>query len=94
MYEEKVIAEGYRSVTWHALAFDAIWTLANGLNLTETMRKSKTSEEIRKETNCGNLTGELVPLNEFEYSNAFMGCIMKYNFHQTKFLGVTVRYIT
>ena len=74
----------------YAIAFDAIWTLAKGLNHTEMMRLSKTDNEIGKETGCSKLAGKLVPLNEFEYSNAFMGCVMRYNFHQTDFLGMTV----
>ena len=45
---------------------------------------------IEKITNCTDLYGELVSLNEFNYSNAFMGCVIKYNFHQVNFSGMAV----
>ena len=90
MYTTKATNEGFNQVTVYAIAFDAIWTLAKALNYTETMRKSKNTQQIVAETNCSNLEGELVPLNEFEYSNAFMGCVLRYSFHQTRFLGMTV----
>ena len=45
---------------------------------------------IEKITNCTDLYGELVYLNEFNYSNAFMGCVIRYNFHQVNFSGMAV----
>ena len=39
---------------------------------------------------CSNLEGELVPLDEFNYSNAYMGCVMKENYHNVNFTGVSV----
>ena len=41
---------------------------------------------IEKITNCTDY-GELVPLNEFNYSNAFMGYVIRYNFHRVNFSG-------
>ena len=34
--------------------------------------------------------GSLVPLHMFNYSNALMGCIIRWSLEQTNFIGVTV----
>ena len=47
-------------------------------------------EKLAEVTNCTDLYGELVPLNDFNYSNAFMGCVIRYNFQRTDFLGISV----
>ena len=72
------------------MAFDAIWTLAMTLNYTEELRIRNNTQEIINKTDCHDLRGELVPLNEFQYTNAFMGCVIKHYLHETKFVGVTV----
>ena len=76
----------------HALAFDAVWTLALVLNCTEEMRLNLTKEQAIHENCSTNLTGNLVPLNKFNYSNAFMGCVMKHNFYKVTFTGVSVSF--
>ena len=88
--------------TLHAPAFDAVWTLALVLNYTEEMRcrnqtkeqvmQNLTKQEVIPENCSSNLTGDLVPLNEFNYSNAYMGCVMKHNFHKVNFTGVSVNH--
>ena len=60
------------------------------LNKTEQMRLSILTKSHPQFENCSHLDGELVPLNEFNYSNAFMGCVMKENFHRVNFTGVSV----
>ena len=70
----------------YAIAFDAVWALAEALNKTEEMRLD--NEMI---SNCTDFDGDLVPLNHFNYSNELMGCVLKHNLHQTNFLGVSVR---
>ena len=55
-------------------------------NVTENPEKCA----IEKITNCTDLYGELVALNDFNYSNAFMGCVIKYNLHQVNFSGMAV----
>ena len=72
------------------MAFDTIWTLATVLNYTETMRLENVSKSDPQFKNCSNLPGELVPLNNFTYSNAFMGCVMKENYYKVNFTGVSV----
>ena len=76
----------------HPLAFDATWTLAEALDQMEHLRKNESldSQVIANITGCGDLEGDLVPLNEFNYLNAFMGCVLKYTLQQTNFLGVSV----
>jgi gamma-aminobutyric acid type B receptor len=78
-----------------AIAFDTVWTLALVLNYTEEMRLCNQSKRHAVHENCSsNLTGDLVPLNKFNYSNAYMGCVMKHNFYKVNFTGVSgpVRY--
>ena len=75
----------------HRSAFDAVWTLALVLNYTEEMRLNQSNGENFEHENCSNFTGSLVPLNEFNYSNAYMGCVMKNNFYKVNFTGVSVR---
>ena len=74
-----------------AIAFDTVWTLALVLNYTEEMRLCNQSKRHAVHENCSsNLTGDLVPFNEFNYSNAYMGCVMKHNFYKVNFTGVSV----
>ena len=47
-------------------------------------------EELAQYTDCEGMDGGLVPLNEFNYSNAFMGCVIRYNLQQTDFVGMSV----
>ena len=51
-------------------------------------------EELAQYTNCEGMDGGLVPLNEFNYSNTFMGCVIRYNLHQTDFVGMSVSSIS
>ncbi len=41
-------------------------------------------------TGC-TVPGELVPLENFTYSNEFMGCVIRWNLERTDFVGVSVR---
>ena len=90
MYKERLKTSEYTANVAFAAAFDAIWTIAQALNYTEKMRENDTDGDLEL-SNCGSdLAGELVPLDEFDYSNAFMGCVIRYNFHRVNFLGVSV----
>ena len=88
-YKNRYKSMNYNNTVTYAQAFDAIWTIAQVLNYTEEMRINQTSR-VSVHENCRDLPGELVPLNEFNYSNAFMGCVIKYNFYEVNFTGVTV----
>ena len=93
MYEQELNKTTLDPTTTYALAFDTVWTIAKALNKTEEMRTSVnyTKSSIANETGCINMTGSLESLDMFNYSNQFMGCVIRYNFHQTVFLGVSVR---
>ena len=62
------------------------------LKKTEEMRNATVSRKNSEFEKCNHLYGELVPLDEFNYSNAFMGCVMKENFYKVNFTGVSVCY--
>ena len=82
----------YSISTVYIIAFDTIWSLALMLNKTEEMRMATVSRKNSEFEKCNHLYGELVPLDEFNYSNAFMGCVMKENFYKVNFTGVSVCY--
>ena len=65
--------------------YDAVWALAFALNRTRTM----VDQGDISETGCA-AEGSLVPLNMFNYSNALLGCVIRWNIGETKFNGVTV----
>ena len=57
------------------------------------MRLQNHTKNATEFEECSHLPGELVPLNEFNYSNGFMGCVMRDNFYNVDFDGVSVRII-
>ena len=92
IYWDEIIKTGFAATSVYAMAFDSIWVLAVALNHTEIMRMTKTTQEVINKTDCVDLEGDLVPLNEFNYSNEFMGCVINYNFQNVDFIGVSVSY--
>ena len=66
--------------------YDAVWILAIALNHTMAMVKSGNING----TGCENTSGSLVPLEQFQYSNEKMGCLIQYNIQNTNFSGVSV----
>ena len=90
MYLERLDETGQSLVSTYRLAFDSTWTVAQVLNYTEEMRLQNKSKNAIEFEGCSHLQGELVPLNEFEYSNAFMGCAMRSNYYKVNFTGVSV----
>ena len=41
-------------------------------------------------TGCDELPGELVPLEDFDYLNEKMGCVLRESFQSVSFRGITV----
>ena len=41
-------------------------------------------------TGCEDLEGALVDLDQFSYSNAKMGCLIRYSLENTDFRGISV----
>ena len=68
------------------VAYDAVWAMALGLH--------HAWEQISRNDSrgCGHLPGELVPLEEFDYQNEMMGCVLRNSFHQVNFTGITVSF--
>ena len=64
--------------------FDAVWAMALALN--------HTAERVVKNdsSGCSHLPGRLVPLEQFDYSNKRMGCVMMDSYTRVKFIGITV----
>ena len=65
--------------------FDATWSMALGLQLTLESVAQKNS------SGCDHLPGELVPLEQFDYQNERMGCVMRRSYSSVSFRGITVR---
>ena len=69
------------------MAFDSIWTIALGLhNASESVR-------INDSRGCEDYPGELVPLEEFDYHNDKMGCVLRRSMGNVDFAGITVSII-
>jgi len=87
MYRSRSARQGYSPLLLSGLAYDAVWTLALALNETQEMflRNFNVSE-----IGCDGLDGGLVPLEQFNYSNGVMGCVIRWNLQQTNFTGVSV----
>ena len=62
-----------------------MWAIALGLDLADRWVKNGTEPEI-----CKDQPGELVTLDQFNYTNKKMGCLMREGFAATKFTGITV----
>ena len=87
MYEQRATAEEYIQTVKAALGFDAVWALAIALNKTVAMVQSGNVSE----TGCeGKTEGDLVPLEQFNYSNGLMGCVIQWNLQNTDFQGTSV----
>ncbi len=64
--------------------FDATWAMALGLhNASERVR-------VNDSSGCDHLPGELAPLEDFDYLNDRMGCVLRISFQQVNFRGITV----
>ena len=86
-YQSMAVEQGYEILdTTAAQLHDDVWGFALALNATMTM----VNENSITGTGCENLTGNLVPLEEFTYNNTKMGCLIIWNLRQTNFSGVSV----
>ena len=80
-----------QDIAYGGVVYDAIWILALALNKTLTMVEAGNSSIDG--TGCENVTGSIVPLEEFSYSNEKMGCLIQWNLQRTNFSGVSVSII-
>ena len=87
MYDTRALMEGYDLLdSTAAQLFDDIWGFALALNATKSMIEANNFSE----SGCENVKGELVPLENFNYTNERMGCLINWNLRQTNFSGVSV----
>ena len=66
------------------MAHEGIWSLAIGLD------NAVKRIAMGNDSGCEELPGDLVPLEEFDYTNERVGCILKQGFAEVNFLGITV----
>ena len=85
-YETRARRGKYIIINQAYKLYDALWVLALGLNHTDTMIKSSDISG----TGCESVSGSLVPLEEFNYTNAKIGCLIQWNIQQTNLFGLTV----
>ena len=85
-YSKRANEGGFQVVDAGVRLYDVLWVLAMALNNTVNMVKSG----YISETGCSNVTGSLVPLEEFNYTNVKMGCLIQWNLQQTNFSGGSV----
>ena len=74
-----------QEVTVAGMAYDATWAMAVAMH--------RAAERISNgnDSGCGNLTGEMLPLENFTYSNKKLACILQNSYAEAEFEGVTVR---
>ena len=87
-YEESATNRSYNIINQAYKLYDVLWVLALALNDTDAMIKSGNISG----TGCEALPGSLVPLEEFDYSNKMIACLIQWNIQKTDLLGVTVSY--
>ena len=85
-YENRCTQEIYYATEDGGRAYDTTWVLALALNSTMAM---VTNGNING-TGCENMSGSLLPLDQFNYTNQKMGCLIQWNIQRTNFSGVTV----
>ena len=86
-YQSMAVEQGYEILdTTAAQLHDDVWGLALALNTTMTMVNTNNITG----TGCENLVGDLVPLEQFTYNNAKMGCLITWNLRNIEFSGVSV----
>ena len=69
------------------IGFDLVWAMALGLN--------KTAERVAQldDSGCEDLSGDIVPLEDFDYSNEKMGCILRQSIGSITFDGLSVSHM-
>ncbi len=85
-YEVKATMGGYEVTDFAVRLYDILWALALALNNTITMLDARDISG----TNCDNATGELVPLERFNYTNEKVGCVIQFHLQNTNFSGGSV----
>lgn len=87
-YKNRCTQDKYYATDDGGRAYDAAWVLALALNSTMAMVKRGNING----TGCENRSGSLLPLDQFNYTNEKMGCLIQWNIQRSNFSGVTVRW--
>ena len=66
------------------MVHEGIWSLAIGLD------NAVKRIAVGNDSGCEGLPGDLVPLEEFDYTNERVGCILRQGFAEVNFPGITV----
>ena len=85
-YARRVREGNYQLIDAGVRLYDVMWVLATALNRT---MMAVESGDISG-SGCEEVPGALVPLEQFQYSNEKMGCLIQWNLQQTDFSGVSV----
>ena len=84
LQEEYYQEQNLREIFLAGTEFDAAWAMAEGLHI------ASEKVSMNDSSGCDGLLGELVPLENFDYKNDKMGCVLRKSFHQVNFHGITV----
>ena len=76
--------ENITELEFSGVVFDGVWAIAIGLDIASKKISSG------NDSGCENVPGDLVPLEQFNYTNTKLGCIFKQSFSEVNFLGITV----
>ena len=85
-YSRRATEGNFDTVDVRFRIYDALWALAMALNDTMTMVNNSDIDE----TGCQAMNGSMVPLEDFTYDNAQMGCLIQWNLQKINFFGVSV----
>ena len=85
-YSTRAMAENFTVIDAGFAIYDVLWILAIALNNTMSMVNSGDVGQ----TNCEDVPGSLVSLENFDHTNKRMGCIIRWNLNNTNFYGVSV----
>ena len=87
-YTKRANEGGFEILDVGVRLYDIMWMLAIALNNTMSMVRSGDISE----TGCSSVPGSLVPLEEFNYNNEKMGCLIQWNLQTTNYTGVSVSF--
>lgn len=76
--------QDYAPLSFVGEAYDAMWSMAVGLH------NVAIKVSVSNSTDCQNVPGRITPLEDFDYSNEKMGCILRHAFEDIRFAGITV----
>ena len=89
-YEKRAKERHYQTIDVAYSLYDSLWVLALALNGTVAMTRNGDVSV----SGCQDHTGPLVPLEQFNYTNEMIGCLIRWHIGKTNFSGLTVSFNT